>query len=150
MPARQPPHQRTLCVDFDGTITDYDHYRGRGVFDPPLPGAVETLQRLKTEGWKILIYTTRSEVDEIARYLQAHGIPYDGINRDPDGPSDTNAGKPAADAYLDDRAVPFRDDWEAAYRGINELLEWKRARRARRRATGPVTRAGERRPGDQA
>lgn len=130
---------RTLCVDFDGTITEYERYRGRGVFDPPIPGAAETLRRLKAEGWRIIIYTTRSETEEIAAYLQEHGIPFDGINEDEEGPAGVHPAKPAADAYVDDRAVAFRGDWEAAYRQIYELLAWKkewkerlRSRRSRR------------------
>lgn len=129
---------RTLCVDFDGTITQYTHYRGRGVFDPPIPGAAETLRRLKAEGWRIIVYTTRTERDEIAAYLHEHGIPFDGINEDSDpatGAGNGRGGKPAADVYLDDRGVPFRGDWDQAYRDIYALLEWKREwkEKARRR-----------------
>ncbi|MBE3577259.1 MAG: hypothetical protein IMX00_06165 [Limnochordales bacterium] len=116
----------TLCVDFDGTITEYERYRGRGVFDPPIPGAAETLRRLKAEGWRIIIYTTRSETEEIAAYLREHGIPFDGINKDEEGPPGVQPGKPAADVYVDDRAVAFRGDWETAYRQIYELLAWKK------------------------
>jgi len=102
----------TLAVDFDGTIAHYKGWAGRGVFLPPLPGAADALRALKEQGWNIVVFTCRTEEDELRAYLVAHGIPFDAINVGLD-PSMECSGKVYADIYLDDRAVTFRD-WAGA------------------------------------
>ncbi len=102
----------TLAVDFDGTIAHYKGYAGRGVFLDPIPGAARALRSLKARGWSIVVFTCRTEEDELRAYLDTHGIPYDAINVGLD-PSMECSGKVYADIYLDDRAVTFRD-WESA------------------------------------
>lgn len=107
-----------LAVDFDGTIAEYCGYQGRGVFLAPLPGAIETLQQFKAEGWNIIIFTCRTEADEIAEYLRRHAIPFDEINHSlPDGIE--YSGKVYADVYLDDRAVTFRG-WDTARQAVGQ------------------------------
>ena len=102
----------TLAVDFDGTIAYYRGYAGRGVFLDPIPGAATALQRLKAQGWDIVVFTCRTEEDELRAYLNAHDIPFDAINVGMD-PAMECSGKVYADIYLDDRAVTFRD-WASA------------------------------------
>ena len=105
---------KTLAVDFDGVIADYENgYKGVDVFGQPLPGAAETLQALKDEGWRIIIYTCRQDTPALYSYLENNQIPYDHINHNPDNPESTNRGKPLADVYLDDRAIRF-SNWHAA------------------------------------
>jgi len=98
----------TLAVDFDGTIAQYKGYAGRGVFLDPNPGAADALRALKAKGWDIIVFTCRTEVDDLRAYLDAHGIPHDAINVGLDK-SFESSGKVYADIYLDDRAVTFRD-----------------------------------------
>jgi hypothetical protein len=98
----------TLAVDFDGTIAHYRGYAGRGVFLPPLPGAADALRALKDQGWNIVVFTCRTEEDELRAYLQAHHIPFDAINVGLDATMECS-GKVYADIYLDDRAVTFRN-----------------------------------------
>ena len=102
----------TLAVDFDGTIAHYRGYAGRGVFLDPLPGAADAIRRLKTQGWDIVVFTCRTEEDELRAYLNAHDIPFDAINVGMD-PAMECSGKVYADIYLDDRAVTFHD-WTSA------------------------------------
>ena len=102
----------TLAVDFDGTIAHYRGYAGRGVFLDPIPGAADALRRLKAQGWDIVVFTCRTEEDELRAYLDAHAIPFDAINVGMD-PAMECSGKVYADIYLDDRAVTFRD-WSSA------------------------------------
>lgn len=107
-----------LAVDFDGTIADYRGYQGRSVFLAPLPGAIQTLQQFKADGWRIIIFTCRDETDEIAQYLERHQIPFDEINQSlPDGIE--YSGKVYADVYLDDRAVTFRG-WDIARESVQQ------------------------------
>lgn len=118
-------HERipTICVDFDGTIADYSAgFQGEGIYGSPLPGAKEALDQLKEEGWEIIIFTCRNEVDKIARYLDEHGIPYDYINKQN---TTTGSPKPHADVYIDDRAVAFDGDWHAAYHTVREFRPWQ-------------------------
>ncbi len=42
--------RRTIAVDFDGVIAEYDGWKGRGVLGPPRKDVVEALQELYTEG----------------------------------------------------------------------------------------------------
>jgi hypothetical protein len=100
-----------IAVDFDNTIVEWledGHYRAKS-------GARESLRRLKSRGCLIVVHTCRvgiaresgtldQEVSEIERILDDLEIPYDGIHM---------GTKMVADAYIDDRAVPFRGDWAA-------------------------------------
>lgn len=102
----------TIAVDFDGTIAQYKGYAGKGVFLDPHPGAAAALRGLKDKGWNIVVFTCRTEEDDLRGYLDAHGIPFDAINVGLDSRMECS-GKVFADIYLDDRAVTFRD-WNSA------------------------------------
>lgn len=97
-----------ICFDLDGTIC-YTRKPGQSYDEvEPLPGAVETLQRLKREGHHIIIATARHmktcnnnlgkitavQGPVVFRWLDIHQIPYDEIW----------FGKPLADLYVDDKA----------------------------------------------
>ena len=75
--------RRTIAVDFDGVIADYDGYKGPGVLGAPRPDVREAMLALRAEGWKIVIHTTRGR-DEITEYLAQHGFPHDEINSNSD------------------------------------------------------------------
>lgn len=117
--------QPTLCVDFDAVIAQYDSFKGKGKFGEPIEGAKQYITRLAMDGWRIIIHTTRSETDQIIKYLEKHEIPYDYINHNPvNYELGCNPGKPMADVYLDDRAITFDGDWEATYLKIQNFREW--------------------------
>ncbi len=68
-----PP--KTICIDFDGTIVSYAKgWQGVGVYGELLPGAAESINKLKQGGWKIVIFTTRNENEQIANFLQKNNI----------------------------------------------------------------------------
>ncbi len=115
--------RKTLAVDFDGVIAHYDGWKGYGVLGKPIAGAAETLQRLRDNGWKIIIHTTRGE-DEIAGYLHHHDIPFDEINKNSDL-AVSNPGKPPATCYLDDRAVRFAGNWDQAFEDVTNYRHWQ-------------------------
>jgi hypothetical protein len=96
--------RRTIAVDFDGVIAEYDGWKGTGVLGSPRPDVVEALRLLRSEGWKIVVHTTRGS-DEISDYLAVHQVPHDEINRNSD--YETQGVKPVADIYWDDRAVRY-------------------------------------------
>ncbi len=113
----EKPKPRTIAVDLDGTILEYDGWKGHSHFGKPLPGAKEALQKLKEQGFLIIIWTTRNNKEEIARYLREQGIPFDYINENPFGPPD-GSNKIYADYYVDDKAVEFRGDWQEVLRKV--------------------------------
>jgi histidinol phosphatase-like enzyme len=99
--------RRTIAVDFDGVIAEYDGYKGAGVLGDPRPDVLEALRTLEGEGWKIVVHTTRGE-GEIKNYLAQHQIPCHEINLNSD--YKTQGVKPVADVYWDDRAVCYTGD----------------------------------------
>jgi hypothetical protein len=103
---------RTIAVDLDGTICEYNSVPANTIKDSvppvgnPYPGMIELLQTLKSLGWLVIIWTCRKETSELANYLKQKNIPFDYINYNPFQPSDTSS-KLMADVYLDDRAISY-------------------------------------------
>lgn len=114
---------QTIAVDFDGVIHAYSKgWHDGTIYDPPVAGAAQTLRRLRQAGYHVLIYTTRAsdrtidgtfeegQADQVAAYLNQHGIPFDEIFR---------GEKPIYAAIIDDRAVRFdpRPPWWLSFFG---------------------------------
>ncbi|MFQ5743802.1 MAG: hypothetical protein ACE5HV_09470 [Acidobacteriota bacterium] len=133
----------TLVVDFDGTIAEWSP-RGFPDIGEPVEDARYFLELLKSEGWKIIIYSCRNGLvheAQMARWLQQHRIPYDEINHNPDYP--WAAGKPVGDIYLDDRGLQFGGSWQEAYRQVQEFLHL-RGRSRLSRQNLPAEKNGDR------
>jgi len=133
---RRSTHQKStarpkICVDLDGVLARYDGWRGMEHIGEPVDGAIEFTQRM-SEWADIIIFTTRlrikgvkqplSEREKIVRkWLDKHGFTYAEIY--------TGQGKPAAAAYIDDRAVSCRPQmdgpgaFEVAARLARELSD---------------------------
>jgi len=108
---------KIVAVDLDGTILEFNEWKGHNHFGKPLKGAKEALQKLKEMGFVIIIWTTRKNREDIAKYLTEHDIPFDYINENPLQPPDCDI-KIYADYYVDDRAIEFRGDWKEVLRKI--------------------------------
>jgi adenylylsulfate kinase len=117
--------RKTICIDFDGVIAQYQAWEGKEKFGAPVPGVQSALKVLKKEGYKIIIFTTREVSDGLKTYLKENDIVYDHINENPDQPKDTNAGKPIADLYVDDRSVCFRGNWKHTLEDIAYFKPWQ-------------------------
>lgn len=116
-------HKPTIAVDVDGVIADYSKgWQGTGVIGAPLPGAREFLERLRSAGWKIVLFTTRGDA-MMEEYCEQYGLCYDEIN-DNSSLRGENPGKPIASVYLDDRAVCFNGDFEQAFAEITRFKVW--------------------------
>ncbi len=121
MASKQNGSRRTIAVDFDGVIAEYDGWKGAGVLGAPRVDVRNALRTLRAEGWKIVIYTTRGEA-EIAEYLVRHEFHYDEINRNSD--YTTLGHKPVADVYWDDRAFRYSGDAEKDLEAIRSFRTW--------------------------
>lgn len=115
----------TIAIDFDGVIHGYSKgWNGGEIYDPPVEGTKEAIEKLKAEGHKIYIFSTRNnklfhkkdKIDQdkaMKEWLEKYDIPYDRI---------WSFGKPMADLFIDDRAICFKGDWSQT---LEETLVFK-------------------------
>lgn len=119
---------KTVAVDFDGTIHPYtDGWCGSTPADEePLPGAREFLHALRDAGFRIVVSSCRADhaegLDGIRQWLARYGL---------DFVAEVTHLKPAAIAYVDDRAVSFRPNsldgnWAACLAQVHELAAGRR------------------------
>ena len=116
--------QYKFCFDLDGTIC-YTRKQHESYLDvQPIPGAINTIQRLKKEGHYIIIMTARNmathrnnlgkiianQAPIVFEWLKKYEIPYDEIH----------FGKPLADFYIDDKAIRL-ENWESLNQTISSL-----------------------------
>ena len=112
--------QKSICLDFDGVIHSYrSGWQGETVIpDPPVSGTKTSIEKLRKEGWKVLVYSTRCKTakgrEAIGKYLQKNGIFVDEICMD----------KPAALIYVDDRGLKFNGKWTRVLREIAVYKNW--------------------------
>lgn len=108
--------KRTVAVDLDGTLAHYDGWKGTDQIGEPLTGAKELLETLINSGYYVIIHSCRlgsqlfnpDKYEDIKQltdsrfavkdWLDYHKMPYDELW--------LGFGKPAAVAYIEDRAVP--------------------------------------------
>jgi len=105
-------HQRTIAVDLDGTLAEYDGWKGHEFIGAPIEKIVNRVKKEKEAGAKIIIHTARireealdepeshisveDKVKIVQAWLDENEVPYDEIWQ--------SIGKPMADVYLDDKA----------------------------------------------
>ena len=115
-----------IAVDFDGVISAYEGWRGKGDFALPVPGVRAALKTLKDEGHIILINTTRLEIHQIKEYLEFHDIPFDHLNHSPlNDEKMLHPAKQQADVYIDDRGLRFVGQWDEDFlSAIRNFKPW--------------------------
>lgn len=119
----------TVAIDFDGVIHRYSMgWHDGTIYDRPMEGAKESMQKLRDKGCKILIFSTRAEgkyingkwqenqKDNMAEWLKFYQIPYDEIA----------SGKPMAHVYIDDRGLRF-ENWEDATKQLFNIFNLNNA-----------------------
>jgi hypothetical protein len=96
---------RSVCIDVDGVLAQYDGWKGVENIGDPFPGAADWVSQIH-EHYRVIIYTTRVNVevnidytevtliDILKGWLDKHGFLYDDIKP-----------KVKAVAYIDDRAI---------------------------------------------
>jgi hypothetical protein len=110
-----------IVVDLDDTLIQ-DMGDGQEV---PIAGSVESMMQLANEGHRLTVFTSRfvpmpdSEKqrlkEQIEQDLVAYGFP----------PMEvwTGTSKPAADVFIDNKAVTFDGDWPLALAQLSVMLE---------------------------
>ena len=107
-----------VCVDLNGVLDTYDGWRGAEHWDPPAAGARAFLEALGDRGCQVVVFTTR-HYRGVWRWLDEHGLAH--------LVHDVTDRKPAADVFVDDRAVCFRGDFQAALEQIAGFkAHWER------------------------
>lgn len=119
-----------VAVDLDGTLLEYDGWKGPAHFGQPIQGVVEALHELKKAGWAIVVWTTRATDYALRAHLERHDVPYDYINKHPWQPPGSSH-KISADVYLDDRALRFTGDTKnLAKRILDAKSPWTKKKAA--------------------
>lgn len=111
-----------VAVDFDGTLSRYDGWRGKGVFGGPVEGAVSACWDLYNDGATLVVWTCRNnESLDIHEWLVEHRFPpFHAVNADLSGLPDRSP-KMVADVYIDDRG--------AGWSGWPDAVAWVKRHR---------------------
>ena len=117
-----PIADKLVMVDFDATIAEWGPLMGDKSI---IPGAADAIRRLKDEGYRVGIFTSRlsrtwarsvvgggpavaafitQQEMYVRTILDKNDIPFDFVT----------AEKMPAAAYIDDKAIAFRGDWAVA------------------------------------
>jgi len=99
-----------LIIDLDGTICTEEKTFSRYLAKPN-KDAKESLEKLKSMGNTIIIYTARSwnEYEMTIDWLKKNIIPFDQLIM----------GKPTGDYWIDDRAIKY-SSWKDVINQLNE------------------------------
>ena len=101
--------KKTICVDFDGVLNEYDGYE-EGDLGEPLTGSKEFIKELRKK-YKVVILTSRPK-EQVICWLNNNGFPSMKV---------TNRKVPAV-AYIDDRAIQFNGNYKKV---ISRLKNFK-------------------------
>lgn len=116
--------EKTIAVDLDGVIFEYDEWKGIKHFGPVIPGVKDALAKFMEMGFNVIIYTTRTNTKVNKGFqekeliytvwcaLVKNGIPFDDISTE----------KPIAEFYIDDRAIRFKS-WTKTIKKVKGLIK---------------------------
>ena len=116
-----------IAVDFDGTIVEH-RYPAIG---KELPFAIETLQKLASEGHRLILWTVREGkyLDEAIEFCRSRGLEFYAVNHDyPEEKKEHNqhfTRKLKADLWIDDRNLGGLPDWGTIYEMIHHQLTYE-------------------------
>lgn len=92
--------RRTIAIDFDGVLHQYNGFKGEDVFNEPLPLARERVEQLLARGHEVVVFTTRQSA-LVRGWLQRYNFPEVSV---------TNVKQPFW-IIIDDRALRFEGEW---------------------------------------
>lgn len=103
--------KKTICVDFDGVLNEYNGYEEGGLGEP-LSGSQDFIKELRRK-YKVVILTSRPK-EQVINWLSNNGFPSMKV---------TNRKVPAV-AYIDDRAIRFNGNYQTIYEAVNLKPYW--------------------------
>lgn len=110
-----PRHTKTIAVDFDGTIVE-DRYPSIG---EPLIFAFETLELLKKDGHRLILWTYREgeELAEAVSFCKKNGIEFYAVNKNYQEEiyNEVTPRKLNVDIFIDDRNIGGFIGWGKIY-----------------------------------
>ena len=109
----------TIAFDFDGVIHRYSKgWEDGKIYDTPVNGIKKYIDELRSQGIKVVIFTTRAVgikgTGNIKKWLRQYDISVDEI---------TNK-KPIAKIYVDDRAINFNGNVKKLETDILKFKPW--------------------------
>jgi phosphoglycolate phosphatase-like HAD superfamily hydrolase len=120
LPPVRRDERRLVCVDLNGVLDAYAGWQGAEHWDPPSSGARAFLEALRGRNCRIVLFTTRHYLGAW-QWLTRHGLA--------DLVEEVTDRKPAADVFIDDRAVGFSGDFSAALRAVDAFrAHWEERR----------------------
>lgn len=106
---------RTIAVDFDGTIVENEYPR----IGKPVIFAFETLQKLQEKGFRLILWTYRSgaSLQEAVDFCKENELEFYAVNASfPGEEFDPKLSRKInADIFIDDRNIGGLMDWGAIY-----------------------------------
>jgi hypothetical protein len=123
---QQDPGIMRALIDFDGPIHKYSKGSHDGtIYDEPSEGGKEFIDWLKSQGYEIVIFTSRAsetsalefgsdvkeQIANVETWLKDHDIYYDLIT----------AEKLAAQFYIDDRAIHY-NNWNTVKTEVTKRM----------------------------
>jgi hypothetical protein len=125
LPAPQPGlvgvFRPTICIDFDATLVEWGSLMGPTTLKP---GAADAVRSLADAGYRIVVFTSRLSDEWLRAAKQSRLLQFDYIwdTLEDAGIGDyidsVTAEKVPAVFYIDDRAIPFEDNWAQIERAI--------------------------------
>lgn len=104
--------KKTICVDFDGVLNEYNGYE-EGNLGEPLSGSQDFIKELR-EKYTVIILTSRPK-EQVIGWLSSNGFPSMKV---------TNRKLPAV-AYISDRAIRFNGSYiQTIYEAVNLKPYW--------------------------
>ncbi len=104
-----------IAIDFDGTIAEYDDWKGAGVVGKPIPGAVEFVRKVHELGFNVAIFSTRAASEEgknaIIQWIHENklGDIISGVTHEKSG---------MFELIVDDRGITFAGDYRSVLKEI--------------------------------
>lgn len=135
---------KIIILDFDGTCVP--HNRLLIDYDNDAIGAVPVLQELVANGFKLILFTVRSNIenptstdpniitkggnylDDAVNWFKRHDIPLFGVQTNPEQHTFTTSPKPYGDIIIDDNALgaPLKSDSTISDK---PFIDWKEVQR---------------------
>lgn len=110
--------EKTICIDFGGTICDDEKHGDSGEPGAMVPGADNATSVLKENGWRIVIFTLM-DVDKVRHWLDENNVKYDDV---------VTGAKPSAQIYLGEHMMTFRGNWNWTIDEIATFRPWSKSK----------------------